>query len=116
MRRANQLGGGYQPLIEEQDEPEKIREEGELEIENAETEEDSVIMRGDNLPIVDLSKYHTDGKEAKDIQINHIVGKLTSNKKNNGRTLKESGIRVHNGLENIDRQNSNRPGANSCQK
>ena len=38
-------------------------------------------MRGDNLPIVDLSKYNTDGKEAKNIQINHIVGKLTSDKK-----------------------------------
>ena len=44
------------------------------------TEEDSVIMRGDNLPIVDLSKYHTDGKEAHYIQIHHIVGKLTENK------------------------------------
>ena len=78
MIKANRLGGGYQPVIEEQDEPEKIREEDELEIENVETEEDSVIMRDDNLPIVDLSKYNTEGKEAKSIQINHIVGKLTS--------------------------------------
>ena len=115
MRRANRLGGGYQPLIEEQDEPEDIREEGELEIENGETEEDSVIMRGDNLPIVDLSNNNTNGKEAKYIQINHIVGKLTSNKKIT-EEHKESGIRVHDGLENIDRQNSNRPGANPCQK
>ena len=45
MRRANRLGGGYQPMTEEQDEPEELREEGELEIENAETEEDSIIMR-----------------------------------------------------------------------
>ena len=37
-------------------------------------------MRGDNLLIVDLTKYNTDGKEAKYIQINHIVGKLTTNK------------------------------------
>ena len=80
MRRANRLGSGYQPMTEEQDEPEELREEGELEIENTETEEDSVIMRGKNLPIVDLSKYNTDGKEAKYIQINLIVGKLTSNK------------------------------------
>ena len=50
-------------------------------METAETEDDSVIMRGDNLTIVDLSKYNTDGKEAKYIQINHIVGKLTTNKK-----------------------------------
>ena len=81
MRRANRLGGGYQPITEEQDEPEDLREEGELEIENTETDEDSVIMRGDNLPIVDLSKYNTDGNEAKYIHINHIVGKLISNKK-----------------------------------
>ena len=56
-------------MTEEQDEPEELREEGELEIENAETEEDSVIMRGDSLPIVDLSNYNTDGKEAKYIHI-----------------------------------------------
>ena len=80
IRRANRLGGGYQPLIEEQKEqPDEVREEGELE--NNETEEDSVVMRGDNLPIVDLSKYNTEGKEAKYKQINHIVGKLTTNKK-----------------------------------
>ena len=81
LKRANRLRGGYQPMTEEEDEPEKLREEGELEIENAETEEDSIIMRGDNLPIVDLSKYNTDGKETKYIQSNHIVGKLTGNKK-----------------------------------
>ena len=80
IRRANRLGGSYQPLIEEQDEqPDEVREEGELE--NNETEEDSVIMRGDNLPNVDLSKYNTEGKKAKYTQINHIVGKLTANKK-----------------------------------
>ena len=90
MRRANRLGGGYQPITEEQDEPEGVREEGELEIENAETEEDSIIMRGDNLPIVDLSKYNTDGKEAKYIQINHIVGKLTGNKKITEENIKKA--------------------------
>ena len=81
MRRANRLGGGYQPKVEEQEEPEELRDEGELEIETVETDEDSVIMRGDNLPIVDLSKYNTEKKEEHYIQINHIVGKLTSNKK-----------------------------------
>ena len=38
-------------------------------------------MRGDYLPLVDLTKYNTVGKEAKFIRINHIVGKLTANKK-----------------------------------
>ena len=78
MRRANRLGGGYQPL---QEETENTPEEGEIEQEPEDTEEDSVIMRGDNLPIVNLSKYNTEGKEAKYIQINHIVGNLTANKK-----------------------------------
>ena len=79
LRRANRLGGGYQPInIEDEEETEELREG---DVETAETEEDSVIMRGNNLPIVDLSKYNTDGKEAKYIQINHIVGKLTANKK-----------------------------------
>ena len=100
-------------MTEEQDEPEELREEGELEIENAETEEDSVIMRGDNLPIVDLSKYNTDGKKTKYIQINHIVRKLTNN---NGRTYKEGGIRVHDGLKDTHRQNSHRPGTDPRQK
>ena len=44
------------------------------------TEEHSVVMQGDNLPIVDLCKYHTDGKEAHYRQINHFLGKLTENK------------------------------------
>ena len=78
MRRANRLGGGYQPI---QEEPEENTEEGEINQQPEDTEEDSVLLRGDNLPIVDLSKYNTDGKEAKYIQINHIVGKLTANKK-----------------------------------
>ena len=52
IRGANRIGGGYQPIKveEEQEEPEEIREEEEIE-QAAETEEDSVIMRGDNLPI-----------------------------------------------------------------
>ena len=81
MPRANRIGGGYQPIEieeehEEPEEPEEIREEGEIK-----TEEDSVIMRGDNLPIVDLTIYNRNGKEEKYIQINHIVGQLATNKK-----------------------------------
>ena len=68
----------------------KNPEEGELEPGQPETEEDSVIMRGDNLPIVDLSKFNTDGKEAHYIQINHFVGKLTGNKKITEVTIKKA--------------------------
>ena len=50
IRKANRFGGGYQPIEieEEQEEPEEVREEGEIE-QAAETEEDSVIMRGRQL-------------------------------------------------------------------
>ena len=87
MRRANRLGGGYQPI---QEEPEENTEEGEINQEPEDTEEDSIILRGDHLPIVDLSKYNTDGKEAKFIQIHHIVGKLTSNKKITEKNIKKA--------------------------
>ena len=79
--RANRIGGGYQPIeiIEDEEEDPEALEEGEVQADQktVDTEEDSFIMRGDKLPIVDLSKYHTDGKEAHYIPINHIVGKLT---------------------------------------
>ena len=47
-------------------------------------------MRGDNLPIVDLTKFNTNGKEAHYIQINHIVGKLTGNRKITEDTIKKA--------------------------
>ena len=41
-------------------------------------------------PIVDLSKFNTEGKEAHYIQINHIVGKLSGNKKITEDTIKKA--------------------------
>ena len=69
-QRAHRIGGGYRPLQPEEEEDEEepeAPEEGELQTEQntVDTEEDSVIMRGDNLPIVDLSKYHTDTQMVK---------------------------------------------------
>ena len=78
MRRSKRLGEGYQLIYEE---TEKNAEDGEIEREPEDTEEDRIILCGDNLPNVNLSKDNTEGKEAKYIQINHIVGNLTSNKK-----------------------------------
>ena len=89
LQRSNRLGGGYQPITEEVEETGNP-EAGEIEPDQPETEEDSVIMRGDNLPIVDLSKFNTDGKEAHYIQINHIVGKLSGNKKITEDTIKKA--------------------------
>ena len=45
MRRANKLGGGYQQI---QEEPEENPEEGDINQEPEDTEEDSVVLRGDN--------------------------------------------------------------------
>ena len=93
IQRAHRIGGGYRPLqAEEEEEEPEAPEEGELQTEQntVDTEEDSVVMRGDNLPIVDLSKYHTDGKEAHYIQINHIVGKITENKKLTEENIKKA--------------------------
>ena len=42
------------------------------------------------MPIVDLSKFNTDGKEAHYIQIIHIVGKLSGNKKITEDTIKKA--------------------------
>ena len=69
MRRSNRLGGGYQPIQEETEE----NPEEDIEQKPEDAEEDSIIMRGDNLPVVNLSKYNTQGKEAKYIHKNHIV-------------------------------------------
>ena len=46
LQRTNRLRGGYQQLAEEIEEPEN-REAGEVEPEQPETEEDSVILRGE---------------------------------------------------------------------
>ena len=89
LQRTNRLGGGYQPLTEENEDTENP-EEGELEPQQPETEEDSVFMRKDNFPIVDPSKFNTDGKEAHYIQINHIVGKVSGNKKVTEDTIKKA--------------------------
>ena len=47
-------------------------------------------MRGDKLSIVDITKYNTDGKEAKYIQINYIDWKPTTNKKATEDHIKEA--------------------------
>ena len=77
--------------FEEEKEPEVPEEEEVPADQNTEdAEEDSVLMRDDNLPIVDLSKYHTDGEEVHYIQINHIVGKLTENQKSTEDNVKKA--------------------------
>ena len=87
MRRAIRLSGGYQSIHEE---PEENPEEGEIDHRPVDTDEVSIKLRGDNLPIVDLSKYKRDRKEAIYIQINHIVGNLTTSKKTTEETINKA--------------------------
>ena len=101
-QKANRIGSGYRQFKEEEEEEEPAApEEGEPQAEQntVDTEEDSVIMRGDNLPIVDLSKYHTEGKEAQYIQKNYIVGSLTENKKMTEENIKKAEVNFMLDLE-----------------
>ena len=103
LRRANRLGRGYQPI---QEEPEENTEEGVI-------NQDSIILRGDNLPIVDLSKYKTDRKEAKYIQINHIVGRLTSNRKITEENIKKAEFEFMMDLKTLISKPATDPGLTS---
>ena len=92
--RAYRIGGGYQPIEiieEEEEEPEaqkKKRSTGRPKYD--EYRRKQCHYAGDNLLILDLSKYHTEGKDAHYIQINHIVGKLTENKKLTDESMKKA--------------------------
>ena len=80
IQRANRLGGGYRPIQEEENEPEQFEMEEqppEERMNDSESEGESQIIRGDNLPIVDLKNYNTEGKEAHYVQINQIIGVVT---------------------------------------
>ena len=56
-------------------------QQAEERINDSESEGESQIIRGDNLPIVDLKNYNTEGKEAHYVQINQIIGTVTEGKK-----------------------------------
>ena len=118
IRRANRLGGGYQPL---QVETEKNPEEGEIEQEPEDTEEDSIIMRGDNLPIVNLSKYNTVWRIQYNTQRSQIhtnqshCGKPDGKQENNRRQYQKSGVRIHAGFKDTNLKDRNRSGINPCQ-
>ena len=84
IQRANRLGGGYQPVQAVEQIPNEIQaEEQPMEDRtmDSESEGESQVIRGDNLAIVDLKNYNTDGKEAHYVQINQIIGAITEGKK-----------------------------------
>ena len=93
IQRANRLGGGYQPLQTIREEQEQIPMEEQLSEEQSndpESEGESQIIRGDNLPIFDLKNYNTEGKEAHYVQINQIFGVVTEGKKITEETIKKA--------------------------
>ena len=79
-----QIGEGYRPIQEAENEPEQFEMEeqpAEERINDSESERESQIARWDNLPFVDLKNYNTEGKEAHYVQINQIIGTVTEGKK-----------------------------------
>ena len=95
LSRANRLGGGYQPLEDEDpnnnnnnhQQPEIIEEEN-----KPESEGENQIIRGDNIPIVDLKAYNTEGREAQFIQINQVIDKMTGDKKATEDAIKKAEV------------------------
>ena len=59
-------------------------------INDSESEGESQIIRGDNLPMVDLKNYNTEVKEAHYVQINQMIGTVTEGKKIAEETIKKA--------------------------
>ena len=68
---------------------------------DSESEGGSQIIRGDNLPIVDLKNYNTEGKEAHYKQINQIIGVVTERKKATEETIKKAEMDFMLDLKNL---------------
>ena len=104
IQRANRLGGGYRPIQEEENEPEQFEMEDqppEERMNDSESEGESQIIRGDNLPIVGPKNYNTEGKEAHYVQINQIIGVVTEGKKATKETIKEAEMDFMLDLKNL---------------
>ena len=68
---------------------------------NSESEGESQIIRGDNLPMVDLKNYNTEGKEAHYVQINQIIGVVTEGKQATEKTIKKAEMDFMLDLKNL---------------
>ena len=79
--------------MEEQPEEERIND--------SESEGESQLFRGDNLPIVDLNNFNTEGKEAHYVQINHKIGTVTEGKKVTAETIKKAEMDFMLDLNNL---------------
>ena len=68
---------------------------------DSESEGESQIICGDNLPIVDLKNYNPEGKEAHYVQINQIIGVDTEGKKATEETIKKAEMDFMLDLKNL---------------
>ena len=73
----------------------------EEQINDPESEGESQVIRGDNLPIVDLKSYHTEGKEAHYVQINQIIETVTEGKKATKETITKTEMDFMQDLESL---------------
>ena len=88
----------------ETDEPEQFEMEEqppEERMNDSESEGENQIIRRDNLPIVDLKNYNTEGKEAHYVQINQIIGVVTEGKKATKETIKKAEMDFMLDLKNL---------------
>ena len=69
--------GDINPFEERREEEQEVQQPGIIEDTEQESEGESQVIRGDNLPIVDLNAYNTEGKEAQLIRINQVIEKVT---------------------------------------
>ena len=93
MLPTNRLGGGYQRIQKIDNFQNEFQMEEQLpkdRIYDSECEKESQIIRGDNLPIVDLKNHNTEGKEAHYVQIIQITGAVTEVKKIVEETIKRA--------------------------
>ena len=70
-------------------------------INDSESEGESQIIRGDNLPLADLKNYNMEGKEGHYVQINQIIGTVTEGKKIAEETIKKAEMDFMLDLKNL---------------
>ena len=77
LTRANRFEGEYDPLEDRMKEGGNQQQPETIEDIKPESEGKSQIVWSDNLPIVDLKTYNTEGEEPHFIQINQVIDKIT---------------------------------------
>ena len=90
IQRAKRLrGGSIHEIEDEQDQIQKEEQLPEEQIKDPESEGESQIIRGHNLPSVDLKNYNTEGNEAHYVQISQFIAVVTEGKQITKETMKK---------------------------